>query len=80
MGLCPKSGFATFASDGLPGFHESYSPNVLKLSPQMWFLGLQRETHQALLTQADADIEDVEAAFVIGLGKKTPSSVVVFIA
>ena len=32
MGLCPKSGFATFASDGLPGFHESYSPNVLNFS------------------------------------------------
>ena len=31
MGLCPKSGFATFASDGLPGFHESYSPNVLRV-------------------------------------------------
>ena len=45
----------------------------------------QREKHQALLTQAafeftDADIEDVEAAFAIGLGKKPLSSVVVFIA
>ena len=30
MGLCPKSGLATFASDGLPGFQESYSLNVLK--------------------------------------------------
>ena len=52
----------------------------------MWFWGLQREKlHQALLTQAafeftDADVEDVEAAFTIGLRKKPLSSVVVFIA
>ena len=29
MGECPESDFITFASDGLPGFKESYSHNVL---------------------------------------------------
>ena len=50
----------------------------------MWFWGLQRKQHQALLTQTafvftDADVEDVEAALEIGLGKKPLSSVVFFI-
>ena len=29
MATCPESDLTTFASDGLPGFDESYSPNVL---------------------------------------------------
>ena len=31
MATCPESDLTTFASDGLPGFDESYSQNVLKL-------------------------------------------------
>ena len=29
MATCPESDLTTFASDGLPGFDESYSLNVL---------------------------------------------------
>ena len=32
MATCPESDLTTFASDGLPGFHESYSLKVSKLS------------------------------------------------
>ena len=35
MATCPESDLTTFASDGLPGFDESYSQNVLKDKRQM---------------------------------------------
>ena len=31
MATCPESVLTTFASDGLPRFDESYSPNVLNI-------------------------------------------------
>ena len=35
MATCPESDLTTFASDGLPRFHESYSQNVLKFQTHL---------------------------------------------